>query len=282
MRGEEKDSLQGQERKINSGPQDPHLDQRGSGEMQAIQITVEDLGIVNSSFSLFEEDLLTPGTGMACSASSVCACTRALKKKRLKPLSSLPIQAKMAATCTSVEDDEEEEEDTLLFGSGTNSTAASGSLLTQPVINLIPPTPSDVADDDQFFDINSEESVAHTSGSDGSFAAGDEDSYKEKTERVETEESSEEFTVAESKVSADGAATEEGQSDQLGEDKEPMPTEVGDKEKTKPRFLRSIYQVAPLPECSQKSESNCNNISSADSLKPYCHYGKKVCLLTKR
>lgn len=239
--------------------------------MKAIQITVEDLGIVNSSFSLYEEDLLTPGTGMARSASSVCACTRALKKKRLKPLSSLPIQpqAKMAATCTSVEDDEEEEEDALLFGSGTNSTAASGSLLTQPVINLIPPTPSDVADDDQFFDINSEESVAHTSGSDGSFAAGDQDSYKEKTERVETEESSEEFIVAESKVSADGAANEEGQSDQLGEDKGPMPTEVGDKEKTKPRFLRSAYQVAPLPECSQKSESNCNNISSADSLKRY-------------
>ncbi|GLD56179.1 uncharacterized protein AKAME5_000855900 [Lates japonicus] len=258
LRGEEKDPLQEQEMKINGGPQHPNLDQRGSGEREAIQITVEDLGIVNTSFSLLDEDALTPRNSMARSASSVSACPRALKKKRLKPLSSLPIQpqAETAITSTSGEDDEDEEEDPLLYESGTDSTPASGSLLTPPVINLIPPTPSDVVDDDQFFDINSEESVAHTSGSDGSFAAGDQESYEEKMESVEAEESKEGFTQAENRVSADSAAEpEESQSDQFGEEKEAVPTTEGDKEKTKPRFLRA-YQVAPLPEYPQRRSFN--------------------------
>ncbi len=272
LRGEENDPLQEQERKINGGPQHPHLDQRGSGEREAIQITVEDLGIVNSSFSLFEEDPVTSRNNMARSVSSVSACPRALKKRRLKPLSSLPIQpqAKPAIVSTSGEDEEEEEEDPLLFESGTDSTAASGSLLTPPAINLIPPTPSDVADDDQFFDINSEESVAHTSASDGSFAAGDQDSYEEKMESVEAEESTEEITLAERKVSADSAAEpEEGLSDQFGEEREAVPTKEEDKEKTN-RFLRSAYKVAPLPEYPQISESNSDNVSSAVSWKQYC------------
>lgn len=265
LRGEEKDPLQEQERKINGGPQHPHLDQRGSGEREAIQITVEDLGMVNSGFSLFEEDSLTSSNNMARSASSVSAYPRALKK-RLKPLSSLPIQpqAKPAIASASGEDEEEE----LLFESATDSTAAPGSLLTPPVINLIPPTPSDVADDDQFFDINSEESVAHTSANDGSFAAGDQESCEKKMESVEAEESAEEITLAESKVSADSAAEpEEGRSDQLGEEREAVPTKQEDNEKTKPRFLRSAYKVAPLPEYPQTSESNSDNTSSAVSWK---------------
>lgn len=264
--GEERNPLQEQEGKINGSPQHPRLDQRGSGEKDAIQITVEDLGIINASFSLFEEDPVTPRHSMARSASSVSAYPRPMKKKRLKPLSSLPIQpeAKPAITCTSEEDaeEEEEEEDPLLFASGTNSTGASGILLTPPFINLIPPTPSDVADDDQFFDINSEESAAHTSGSDGSFAAGDQESYEEKMDSVEAEESMEEFTLAENKDSADSAAEpEDGLSDWSGEEKEAVPNKDGDKGKTKPGFLRSNYQVAPLPEYPQKSESNSDNIS---------------------
>ncbi|KAG7999993.1 hypothetical protein GBF38_002109 [Nibea albiflora] len=220
--GEERNPLQEQEGKINGSPQHPRLDQQGSGEKDAIQITVEDLGIINASFSLLEED---------------------------------PPEAKPAITCTSEEDAEEEEEDPLLFASGTNSTGASGSLLTPPVINLIPPTPSDVADDDQFFDINSEESVAHTSGSDGSFAAGDQDSYEEKMDSVEA--SMEEFTLAENKDSADSAAEpEDGLNDQSGEEREAVPTKDGDKGKTKPGFLRSNYQVAPLPEYPQKRRFN--------------------------
>lgn len=283
LRGEERDPLQEQEKKINGGPQHPHLDQRGSGEREAIQITVEDLGIVNNSFSLFEEDPLTPRSSVARSASSVSACRRALKKKRLKPLSSLPIQSQ-AIMSTCGEDDEEEEEDPLLFVSGSDSTPASGSLLTPPVINLIPPTPSDVVDDDQFFDINSEESVAHTSGSDGSFAAGDQESYEGKMESVVA---TEEFTLAENKVAADNAEEpEEGLSDESGEEKEAATSKEGDKEKTKPRFLPSAYQVAPLPEYPQKSESNSDNITIAVSLKSTNKAdilgNLVVCFLTRR
>lgn len=282
LQGKERDPLQEQE-KINGGPHNPHMDQQGSGEKEAIQITVEDLGIVNTSFSLFEEDPLTPRSSMVRSASSVSACPRALKKKRLKPLSSLPIQpqSEQAITSTSGEDDEEEEEDPLLFESGTASTPVSGSLLTPPVINLIPPTPSDVVDDDQFFDINSEESVTHTSGSEGSFAAGDQESYEEKMESVEPEESKEGFSK--NQVGADSAAKpEEGISDPFGEEKEAVPTKEGDKEKSKPRFIRNAYQVAPLPEYPQKSESNSDNISTNSHLKQNSDILGNVLLLEDR
>ncbi|XP_035848416.1 uncharacterized protein LOC116051362 [Sander lucioperca] len=257
--GEERDTLQEQEKKMNAGPQHPHLDQEESGEREAIQITVEDLGIVNTSFTLFEEDPVTSRNTMARSASSVSACRRVLKKQRLKPLSSLPIesQAQPAITSTSGEDDEEEEENPLLFVSGTDGTPSCDSLLTPPVIKLIPPTPSEVVDDDQFFDRNSEESVAHTSGSDGSFAAGDQESYEEKMESVEAEESTEEFARAENKVSADYAAEpEEDPSDECGEEREAVTAKEGDEEKKKPSFLRCAYQVAPLPKYPQKRSFN--------------------------
>lgn len=257
---EERDSLREQEMKINGGPQHPHLDQRGSGEREAIQITVEDLGIVNTSFSLLDEDPLTLRSSMARSASSVSVCPRALKKKGLKPLSSLPIQphTEPAMASTGGEDDAEEEDDPLLYESGTDRTPASGSLLKPPVINLIPPTPSDVVDDGQFFDINSEESVAHTSGSDGSSAAADQESYEEKMESEEAEESKERFTVAVNKVGGDNVAEpEEAPNDQFDEEREAAPT----KEKTKPSFLRSAYQVAPLPDYPQRSEFNSDHIS---------------------
>ncbi|XP_044228892.1 uncharacterized protein LOC122997045 [Thunnus albacares] len=269
LQGEEKDPLQEQEKKINGGPQHPHMDQQGSGEKEAIQITVEDLGIVNASFSLFEEDPMTSRSNMARSASSVSACRRALKEKRLKPLSSLPIQpqSEQAITSTSGEDDEEEEEDPLLFKSGTDSTPASGSLLTPPVINLIPPTPSDVVDDDQFFDINSEESVEHTSGSEGSFATQDQESYEEKMDSVEPEESKE-GGFSENQFGADRTAKpEEGINDQLREERDAVATKEGDKEKSKPRFLRSAYQVAPIPEYPQKNVLSNRDVSYSDMLK---------------
>ncbi|XP_078129859.1 uncharacterized protein LOC144532797 [Sander vitreus] len=269
-RGEERDTLQEQEKKMNAGPQHPHLDQEESGEREAIQITVEDLGIVNTSFTLSEEDPVTSRNSMDRSASSVSACRRALKKQRLKPLSSLPIesQAQPAITSTSREDDEEEEEDPLLFESGTDGTPSCDSLLTPPVIKLIPPTPSNVVDEDQFFDRNSEESVAHTSGSDGRFAAGDQESYEEKMESVEAEESTEEFTLAENKVNADYAAEpEENPSDECGEEREAVTAKEGDKEKTKPRFLHCAYQVAPLPKYPQKNELSNRDVSCSDMLK---------------
>lgn len=287
LRGEEKDPLQEQERKINGGPPHPYLDQRGSGEREAIQITVEDLGIFNTSFSLFEEDPVTSRNSTARSASSVSACPRALKKKRLKPLSSLPVlpQAKPAVTCTSGEDDEEEEGDPLLVSSNANSAAASGSLLTRPAINLIPPTPSDVADDDQFFDVNSEESVAHTSGSDVSFAADEQESYEEKMDRVEAAEPTGELTLAENTVSADSAdEPEESLKDQSGDEGEAVPTKERGGETTEPTLLSSTCQVAPLPECPQKSECNRDNISSAVPLKDCSDILENavVCFLTRR
>ncbi|XP_031730454.1 uncharacterized protein LOC116398358 [Anarrhichthys ocellatus] len=247
LRGEERDPLQQQEEKINGDSRHPHLDQRGSGEREAIQITIEDLGIVNTSFSLFEEDPLTSSNSTARSASSVSACLRALKKKRLRPLSSLPveIQGKLAITSTSGEDEE------------VDDPPAPGSLLRPPVINLIPPTPSDVVDDDQFFDINSEESVANTCGSGGSFDAGDQERYVEKMESAEAKESTGEFTLAENKVSADNSAEpEEGLRDESGDERQAVTSREEDKEKTKPRLLRCAYQVAPLPKYPQKSSFN--------------------------
>lgn len=264
--GEEKDPLQEQEKKINRDPQQLHLDKLGSGEKEPIQITVEDLGIVNSSFILSEEDPLTQRNSVARSLSSVSSCQRVQKKKRLKPLVSLPpqLQAEPAVTLTSREDGETEEEELLLFESGTDSTTASGTLLTPPVINLIPPTPSDVVDDDQFFDNNSEDSVAHTSGSDGSFPPSDQESCDEKMESVEAGDSKEGFTVADNEVVTDSASEpEKSPKDQLREEREAVPAKDGDKGKAKPRFLRGAYQVAPVPEYSHKSESNCISISAA-------------------
>lgn len=259
LSGEKKDPLQGQgQDKTNTGPWHPRSDLRGSGQGEAIQITVEDLGIDNPNFSLPDEDSQTLRNCIARSASSVSACPRALKKKRLKLLSSLPIQPSAGRTIAPYngDDEEGEEEDQLWFESGTDSTPASESLLPPPVINLIPPTPSDVIDDDQFFDINSEESVAHTSGSDGSFAATDQESYEEKVESVASEESKDECKMVENKVGTDSASEpEEGVHDEFGEVREAIPTNEGDKDKMKPRFLRCSYQVAPLPENLQKCES---------------------------
>ncbi|KAL3050115.1 hypothetical protein OYC64_012207 [Pagothenia borchgrevinki] len=247
LRGEEKDPLQEQEEKINGGPQHPHLDQLGSVEREAIQIRVEDLGIVNAGFSLLEEEPVTSRNSVARSASSVSGCPRTLKKKQLKPLSSLPIESQ-AITSTSEEDNEEEEEDLLLCDSST------ASFLTPPVINLIPPSPSDVVDDDQFFDINSEESVANTSCSDGSLAAGEPESYEEKMESVETEE---DITLAENKILADKTnESKENPSEESGKEREYVTTKEMDKEKAKSKFLRSAYQVAPLPEYPRKRSFN--------------------------
>ncbi|CAJ1067716.1 uncharacterized protein LOC126407136 [Xyrichtys novacula] len=257
---DEEDPLQEQEEKINGGPQLPHLNQHGSGEKEVIQITVEDLGIVNGSFSLFEEDPLTSRSIIARSASSVSACPRALKKKRrVRPLSSLPVQpqSEFTVTSTSGEEDEEEEDDQLLFESGNESTPA-GSLLTRPVINLIPPTPSDVADDDQFFDVYSEESVAHASGCDGDQEGGEDRMERNEAEEPpEEEEEEEEVTSSEKKMSEDSEAeSAESLSDQIEDKRETEPAKEDQKEKTKSRFLCGSFQVAALPEFPQKRSYN--------------------------
>nr|XP_040035307.1 uncharacterized protein LOC120821030 isoform X2 [Gasterosteus aculeatus aculeatus] len=257
-RGEERDPLQQQERKINGGSRHPHLDQRGSGEREAIQITVEDLGIVNTGFSLCEEDTPTSGNSTARSASSVSACLRALKKKRLGPLFSLPMdmQGKLAITSTSGEGGDEEDDDPLVFESGTDVTPAPGSLLSPPVINLIPPTPSDVVDDDQFFDVNLEDIVANDAVSGGSSGAGDHERYEESMKGAEAKVSTVEFPPAESKVSADDSAgLEEAPRDGSGEEEEAETTKDGDEEKTKPRLLR--YELS-------NTDVNCSDMPKAE------------------
>ncbi|XP_074532058.1 uncharacterized protein LOC141795167 [Halichoeres trimaculatus] len=207
---------------------------------------------------------------MARSASSVSACPRALKKKKqVKPLSSLPIQPQGEFAIVSISDDEED--DQLFFESGTDSTPASGSLL-QPLINLIPPTPSDVTDDDQFFDVYSEESMVHVSSSDGSSAAGD----QERMERAEEEEEpAEKFTLPENSADSD-ADSKDSLSDPFGEESETELAKDEEKEKANHRFFCGAFQVAHLPELSKKmsyntginllsfTEHNLDNLSGRD------------------
>lgn len=249
------DHLQEQEDNIKGSHHFKHMDKEPE-EKEAIQITVEDLGIVNSSFTLLEEEQLIPRSNAAHSASSVSGCPRALRKKRLKPPCSLlnQPQVKLAVTNTSRDDnDDEVREDILLFESGTNSMATSGSLLTQPVINLIPPTPSDVADDGQFFDVTSEERLVPTPGGDGSLTA--DESYEEKVEKVGAEESTE-AGVAAILVSAESAVEPgDGQNGQSGDKRVIWSDKDRDEENAKPGFLRSTCQVVPLPQHVLKSES---------------------------
>ncbi|KAM8860057.1 uncharacterized protein AB9W97_019787 isoform 2-T3 [Spinachia spinachia] len=261
LRGEERDHLQQQEKEINGNSRHPQLDPRGSGERGAIQITVEGLGIVNSSFSLCEED------DTARSASSVSAC--------LRPLFSLPMdtQEKLAVTSTSGGGDEEEEDDPLGFESGTDVPPAPGSFLSPPVINLIPPTPSDVIDDDQFFDINLEDIVANNAVAGGGFGAGDHERNEESTKGAEAKGSTVEFPQPENKVSADRSAEpEEGLKDPSGEEEEAETTKDGDLEKTIPGLLHRVYQVAPLPTY-KKNELSNRDVNCCDMLKA------ELCLL---
>ncbi|CAL8300113.1 unnamed protein product [Merluccius merluccius] len=246
--------------------------------IETIQITVEDMdsvGLDNPGFSLFEEEVAPAqhsSSGSSGIARSVSACQRAMQKRRLKALSSLPLQIPPVATQVSGgEEDhhqnkgEEEEEETTWYLQGeAEITLTAGRLLPPPLINLIPPTPSDVIDDEQFFDVNSEgESVAHTSGSDGSFATGDQESYDE--ERMdgveETDMETEEEVkmgcpLAESQVGSDDkmeAIT--GQDGELPEETEPLSKE-SIKENNKTTFLCSAYQVDPLPEYPRKKSFN--------------------------
>lgn len=278
----------------------------GEGEASAIHITVEDLGLANPSFSLTKE--VAPVQMLSTvspSSSSVSAVRRALKKKRLlKPLSSLPLQpggdqpggeqtkrrspaseeepgAHQRRNITgeggqseAMEEQEQEmevaeEEYSILFD--TPGCSGTGSLLTPPVINLIPPTPSDVIDEDQFFDdiISDEESVAHTygTGSDGSSNTAGDREEEEEEERMEDldQEPEEEGTKRDAETQerqmVDGSKGYLGEPDQEVLLQAPAPEREGEvraaeeKERPKPSFLCSAYQVAPLPEYPRKSES---------------------------
>ncbi|XP_016297712.1 uncharacterized protein LOC107654911 [Sinocyclocheilus anshuiensis] len=207
-----------------------------------VHIVVEDLGIDNPGFSLSEVEHCGPPhqITMGRSASSVSMCQRAALKKKLAPLSSLPLQSRAIQNS---EDDSTV--DSLLYSSGSTNVG-DGGLLTPPVINLIPPTPSDVIDDDQFFDINSEEeSLQQTSGSEGvdsigSAAMGEQESEEDVDQDLESE---------------GNHKTKDEEHPQV----EPPEEETAKKksiDKSTIHFLRSTFHVPPLPEYPRKRSFN--------------------------
>ncbi|XP_073776257.1 uncharacterized protein isoform X2 [Danio rerio] len=240
-------------------PQDP----RSVVDEESIHIVVEDLGIDNPGFSLSEIERcgLPQQITMGRSASSVSMSQRAALKKKLAPLSSLPLQSR---TIQNNEDDSTV--DSLLYGSGSSNIGDDG-LLTPPVINLIPPTPSDVIDDDQFFDMNSEEeSPQQTSGSEGvesigSAAIGEQESEEDVDQGMESEVNQ-------------GAKEEDCP---VVEPKKEETFKKNNVDKSTIQFLRSTFQVPPLPEYPRKkslntgisllqfTEHNLDDLSSKDA-----------------
>ncbi|XP_056110990.1 uncharacterized protein LOC130088295 isoform X2 [Rhinichthys klamathensis goyatoka] len=207
-----------------------------------VHVVVEDLGIDNPGFSLAEVKRYGPPQQITIgrSASSVSVCQRAALKKKLAPLSSLPFQ------CRVIQNNEDDSAvDSLLYGSGSINVE-DGGLLTPPVINLIPPTPSDVIDDDQFFDINSEEeSLQQTSGSEGvdsigSAATGEQEREEDVDQDVEFEGNRETKTQEHPQV----------------EPQEEDTTKKNSVDKSTIHFLRSSFQVPPLPEYPRKRSLN--------------------------
>ncbi|CAM4726076.1 unnamed protein product [Leuciscus chuanchicus] len=207
-----------------------------------LHVVVEDLGIDNPGFSLAEVKRYGPPQQITIgrSVSSVSVCQRAALKKKLAPLSSLPFQSRVIQN-----NEDDSAVDYLLYGSDSINVE-DGGLLTPPVINLIPPTPSDVIDDDQFFDINSEEeSMQQTSGSEGvdsigSAATGEQESEEDVDQDVEFEGNRETKTQEHPQV----------------EPQEEDTTKKNSMDKSKIHFLRSSFQVPLLPEYPRKRSLN--------------------------
>ncbi|XP_051867190.1 uncharacterized protein LOC127567987 [Pristis pectinata] len=109
------------------------------------------------------------------SSSSISTAQKMKQKRKLTSLPSLPLQKCASKSYASVNS----EEDTECY-----NVIGPDVLLTPPMINLIPPTPSNLIDDDQFFEINSEEgSMTLSSGSECADSPGSPkdrhtDSYK--------------------------------------------------------------------------------------------------------
>lgn len=207
---------------------------QGSGE--AIQISVEDLGTVNCSFSLLEEDHLTLWSSGARSATSMTVSPRPLRKTQLQPLP----QANVDITTAAGETDEEEREEKSI-----DNPEASGSLLEQPVINLIPPTPSAVADRAPFFDGNLEGSVEP--GPERSKSPGG------MTHNVAARVSKEESKETQAGV---GVVAESGERPNVpfDEERDTLTNKEEDKEEAKSGLLRSARHVVPLHQHPPKSE----------------------------
>ncbi|MGH0139114.1 UNVERIFIED_CONTAM: hypothetical protein FKN15_030457 [Acipenser sinensis] len=154
--------------------------------------------------------------------------------------------------------------------------------MTPPVINLIPPTPSDVIDDDQFFDINSEEECStDASGSEwvdssGSHAMVDQESFMGGQDNIEAlcwhQES--ELPLDPPKEGSTARDLNENTRFQLVFEKDKTVIKDGDRTRDgfarTPRsvveadksssisLVRSNFQVAPLPQYPRKSRYKLN------------------------
>lgn len=225
-------------------------DKHESGEKEAIEITVEDLGTDNCSFSLLEEDHLTLRSSAAHSASLMSVSPRPVRKKQLQSLPSLQGQAQARIDTQTVigQADEDEQEEMITLEYRTDHGGASGGLLEQPVISLIPPTPAPGADRDRFFDGNLEESVEPTPHSSRSSGG--------KNQNVAVNGSEEENTLADTQTGVDiGAKPGERRNYSFAEERDALTNKEEDKEKAPSGFVQSACQVVPLHQRAQKSES---------------------------
>ncbi|XP_072293439.1 uncharacterized protein [Eucyclogobius newberryi] len=230
--------------KINGGPQKLNLD--GPGETEAMQTAVEDMGMVNSGFSLFVDEPLTR------SASSVSQCLRYQQKKKLMPLSSLPTVLQPELAFTFIRGDDSDEE--FLFDDENQA----------PSINLIPPTPSDVVEDDLFFDVTLEDVVAEFS---------DNDTKEDCQEEEKDAEPNEGCTMTQNGENGDQIVepVEEEKVQALDEGKKEVLVTKKEKKKPKPRLLRSGYFVTQLPVFTQTSahdlsqtDPSCSDIQKTE------------------
>lgn len=226
---------------------DYQQDKQELEEKRAIQITVEDLGTDNCSFSLLKEDHLTLKSSAAHLASSMSVSPRPLRKKQLQPLPSLRVQlqASIDITTTIGQADEEEQEEMVALEHCTNKTGASGSLVEQPVFNLISPISAAGADGDHFFDGDLErivEPAPETSKSSGGNNQNVAGNWSEKKN-----------TLAETQPNVD-PGTEPG-AGRNAEERASLTNKEEDKENAQSGFLHRACQVVPLRQHPQKSES---------------------------
>ena len=233
---------------------DRQQDKQESGKKETIQITLEDLGTDNCTFSLLEEDHLSPRSSAAHSASSVSVGPRPLRKKQLQRLPSLQVQPQasinISTTTGRAEEDEQEDEqgEMMALEYCTDTTGASGSHLAQPAINLIPPTPAAGAHGDHFFVGNMKggvEAAAQSSRSSGG-----------KNQIVAVSGSEEENTLAETQTIVDIEA-EPGvrRKVSFAEERNALTNKGANKEKVQTGRLHSTCQMVSLHQHPQKSES---------------------------
>lgn len=191
----------------------------GPGE-QTVQITVENLGMRNVGFSLLDEE--PPRR----SANPVRVCTPVLRKRRVKPPRS--ISQDVLLISSSGEDGDEEEEKEKEHGLLLKESAVADGLWAQPAFHLIPPTPSSVADEGQFFNV----SPIKVGVSEGGSA-------HERKSCGEAEEAPAALTLAE-----DGE-----------KERDPQLSAMSKDEGKKLKFSRRSQQGASLAEYPRKSES---------------------------